>query len=74
MRNLSKRRKLCNGTRLIVQKLTGSFLYAMVPFTKEEVVLPRFELESDVKKFGIAFKRRQFPVALAFTITTNKAQ
>ena len=74
MRNLSKKRKLCNGTRLIVQKLTGSLLYAMNPITKEEVILPRFELESDVKKFGISFKRRQFPVAPAFTITANKAQ
>ena len=74
MRNLSKKRKLCDGTRLIVQKLTGSLLYAMNPITKEEVILPRFELESDVKKFGISFKRRQFPVAHAFTITANKAQ
>ena len=46
----------------------------MNPITKEEVILPRFELESDVKKFGISFKRRQFPVAPAFTITANKAQ
>ena len=61
MRNLSKKRKLCNGTRLIVQKLTGSLLYAMNPITKEEVILPRFELESDVKKFGIAFKRGKVP-------------
>ena len=65
MRNLSKKRKLCNGTSLIVQKLTGSLLYAMNPITKEEVILPRFELESDVKKVGISFKRRQFPVAPA---------
>ena len=73
MRNLSKK-KLCNGMRQIVQKLTGSLLYAMNPITKEEIILLRFEFESDVKKFGIAFKRRQFPVAPAFTITANKAQ
>ena len=42
--------------------------------TKEEVILPRFELETDVKKFGIVFKRRQFPVAPAFTIPANKDQ
>ena len=74
MRNLSKKRKLCNGTRLIVQKLAGSLLYAMNPITKKEVILPRFELETDEKKFGITFKRRQFSVAPAFTITANKAQ
>ena len=61
MGNLSKKRKLCNGKRLIVQKLTGSLLYAMNPITKEEVIFPRFELESDVKKFGIAFKRGKVP-------------
>ena len=27
-----------------------------------------------MKKFGISFKRRQFPVAPAFTITAKKAQ
>ena len=57
MRKLSKKRKLCNGMRLIVQKLTESLLYAMNPIIKEEVILPRFDLESDVEKFGIAFKR-----------------
>ena len=74
MRNMSRKKKLCNGTRLIVKKLTGSLLYTTNPKTKEEVILPRFELESDIKKVGILFKRRQFPVAPAFSITANKAQ
>ena len=46
----------------------------MNPITKEEVILPRYELETDVERFGIAFTRRQFPVAPAFTITANKAE
>ena len=54
--------------------MTGSLLYTTNPKTKEEVILPRFELESDMKKVGILFKRRQFPVAPAFSITANKAQ
>ena len=61
MRNLSKKKKLCNGTRLIVQKLTGSLLYAMNPITKEEVILPRFELESDVKKFWDCIQKKTVP-------------
>ena len=61
MRNMSKQKKLCNGTRLIVEKLSGSLLYAKNPLTNEEVILPRFELESDIKKVGVLFKRRQFP-------------
>ena len=54
--------------------MTGLLLYTTNPKTKEEVILPRFELESDIKKVGILFKRRQFPVAPAFSITANKAQ
>ena len=54
--------------------MTGSLLYTTNPKTKEEVILPRFELESDMKKGGILFKRRKFPVAPAFSITANKAQ
>ena len=74
MRNMSKQKKLCNGTRLIVEKLSGSLLYATNPLTNEEVILPRFELESDIKKVGVLFKWRQFPVAPAFAFTANKSQ
>ena len=74
MRNMNKRKKLCNGTRLIVQKLTGNLLFTINPITNEEVILPRFELESDIKKIGVLFKRRQFPVAPAFVISSNKSQ
>ena len=49
-------------------------LFTINPITNEEVILPRFELESDVKKIGVLFKRRQFPVTPAFVITANKSQ
>ena len=68
MRNVS----ICNKTRLIVQKATGSFLYAMNSSTNKEVIFPKFELKSDVKKLGIVFKRRQLLLAPAFTIFTLK--
>ena len=71
MRNI---KKLCNRTRLIVQKITGNLLYTRNPLTNEAVVLPRFELESDLKTVGILFKRRKFPVAPAFAFTANKSQ
>ena len=74
MRNISKHKKLCNGTRLIVQKVTGNLLFTINPVTNEEIILPRFNLESDIKKVGIVFKRRQFPVVPAFAITANKSQ
>ena len=74
MRNISKHKKLCNGTRLIVQKVTGNLLFTINPVTNEEIILPRFDLESDIKKVGIVFKRRQSPVVPAFAITANKSQ
>ena len=49
-------------------------LFTINPITNEEVILPRFELESDIKKIGVLFKRRQFPVTPAFVITANKSQ
>ena len=60
MRNVSKEKKLCNGTRLIVQKLSGNLLFTINPITNEEVILPRFELESDVKKLEFYSKEDSF--------------
>ena len=74
MRNMDRKRKLCNGTRLIVKRVSGSLLYTLNPATNEEVILPRFNLESDVRKIGFIFRRRQFPVIPAFAFTANKSQ
>ena len=38
------------------------------------MILPRIELESDVDKVGILWKRRQFPVYPAFAFSMNKLQ
>ena len=54
--------------------MKGSLLYTTNPKTKEEVILPRFWIGIRYKKVGILFKRRQFPVAPAFSITANKTQ
>ena len=74
MRNMDRKRKLCNGTRLIVKQVSGSLLYTLNPATNEEVILPRFNLESDVRKIGFIFRRRQFPIIPAFAFTANKSQ
>ena len=50
MINIDGKRKLCNGTRLIIKKVSGSLIYTLNPATNEEVILPRFNLESDVRK------------------------
>ena len=49
-------------------------LFTINPITNEEVILPRFELESDITRIGVSFKTKQFPVTPAFVITANKSQ
>ena len=72
IRNINKKRNICNGTRLIVEKITRCLLYAFNPArNNERVVLPRIELESELDKVG---RRQQFPVYPAFAFTINKAQ
>ena len=37
-------------------------------------MIPRIDLTSDEERVGVEFKRRQFPIRLAFAMTINKAQ
>ena len=76
MRHMDRKRKLCNGKILIVKQVFGFLLYTLNPATNEEVVLPRFNLESDVRKIGFIFRirRRHFPVIPALAFTANKSQ
>ena len=55
--------------------MTGNLLYARNPArNNEQVILPRIELESDIDKVGMLWKRRQFPVYPAFAFSLNKSQ
>ena len=75
IRNINKRRHIFNGTRLIVEQVTGNLLYVRNPArNNEQVILPRIELESDIDKVGILWKRRQFPVYPVFAFTLNKCR
>nr|XP_029714104.1 uncharacterized protein LOC115258183 [Aedes albopictus] len=67
--------KLCNGTRLCVQKMLGNVIEAVILTGKgqgESVFIPRIPLVPSDLPFS--FKRLQFPVRLAFSITINKSQ
>ena len=44
------------------------------PVWNEIVFIPRIELRSDVTKGGFLWKRRQFPVQPALSMTMNKSQ
>lgn len=67
--------KLCNGTRVIVKKLTTNLIEATIisgKFKGEDILIPRIPIISSDLTFE--FKRLQFPVRLAFAMTINKAQ
>ncbi|MGH7955111.1 MAG: C-terminal helicase domain-containing protein [Gloeomargaritales cyanobacterium] len=55
--------------------MSGSVLYCRNPNRGMEMVgIPRIELGSDVKKNGMKWTRRQFPVKPGFAMTINKSQ
>lgn len=74
LRNLNPPR-LCNGTRLVIKRITGNVIEAIIlkgKFKGEIVLLPRIPMKpSDTP---IPFKRLQFPIRLAFAMTINKSQ
>lgn len=67
--------KLCNGTRVVVKKLTPNLIEATILSGKhkgEDILIPRIPMITTDLSFE--FKRLQFPVRLAFAITINKSQ
>ncbi|CAB3244804.1 unnamed protein product [Arctia plantaginis] len=74
LRNLNPP-QLCNGTRLVIKKITGNILETTIlagKFKGKVVLLPRIPMiPSDST---IPFKRLQFPIRLAFAMSINKSQ
>ncbi|XP_059051905.1 uncharacterized protein LOC131846585 [Achroia grisella] len=74
LRNLNQP-KLCNGTRLVITKLTSNLIHATIlkgNFKGELVLIPRIPIISTDMLFE--FKRIQFPIRLAFAMTIHKSQ
>jgi ATP-dependent DNA helicase PIF1 len=76
LRNLDPEKGLCNGTRLIVHSITQRILtvYRSADPSKTLIAIPRIDLLSQEGVLPFIFKRRQFPVRLAFGMTINKSQ
>ena len=75
LRNIDPPKGLCNGTRLIVQELHEKLIKCTLMHNPTQVVwLNRMFLSPPIDQIGYEFKRRQFPITLAFAMTINKSQ
>lgn len=73
IRNLKPSEGLCNGTRLLAMRLTssGKMLVARIisgskSHVNRIVLIPRIDFLPDAMDYSFTWKRRQFPVKLAF--------
>ena len=79
LRNLCPAQGLCNGTRMVVVRMSRRVLEVRLiggEHHGEHAFIPRITLSPTEGQTGFAFalKRCQFPVNLAFALTINKAQ
>ncbi|KAK6027976.1 hypothetical protein OSTOST_05985 [Ostertagia ostertagi] len=76
LRNLDVANGLCNGTRLIIERM-GRYTLACRFFNGERsgqlAVIPRIDNYWE-KRTPFRLRRRQFPIRVAFAMTINKAQ
>ncbi|XP_050064765.1 ATP-dependent DNA helicase pif1-like [Aphis gossypii] len=77
LRNLDSKRRLCNGTRLVVTELRRyNFKAKMLSGgAQDEIIIPAIPLTScGEDDLPIIMRRVQFPVRLSFAMTINKSR
>ncbi|XP_076890885.1 uncharacterized protein LOC143542109 [Bidens hawaiensis] len=77
LRNLNQKESLCNGTRLRIISLGTRVVEAKIisgTNIGHTVLIHRSPLTPSDNKIAYKFQRRQFPLAVCFTMTINKSQ
>jgi ATP-dependent DNA helicase PIF1 len=77
LRNLDTASGACNGTRLIVNKISTRVIDATIingSHANQRFFIPRIPLCPETNILPIKFTRLQFPVRPAFAMTINKSQ
>jgi ATP-dependent exoDNAse (exonuclease V) alpha subunit len=76
LRNMNPPQGMCNGTRLIVDKvIDGNVIRSTLDGNPSKVaIIPRIKRIPNNPAFPFQWSRRQFPVRLAFAMTINKSQ
>jgi ATP-dependent DNA helicase PIF1 len=77
LRNLNQNLGLCNGTRLMVQKLGDNVIEASIITGSnigDVVYIPRIVLSTANPKWPFVLHRRQFPIQISYAMTINRSQ
>lgn len=77
LRNIDPRNGICNGTRAVLTQASRRVLEFRVlggEHAGRMAFVPRISLSPANSDLPFQFKRRQFPVRLAFSMTINKSQ
>ena len=76
LRNLNRKKGLCNGTRLIVTRCYQFLIEAQIITGNkigEITLIPRISISSSDNTFPTPLKRKQLPVSVCYAVTINKS-
>jgi hypothetical protein len=75
MRNLCAKYGIMNGVKLRVERISRFLIVAKTLCSAQRtVLLPRITFNMSVPSSAVRIVRRQFPIRLAYAMTTNKSQ
>ncbi|XP_031124321.1 ATP-dependent DNA helicase PIF1-like [Ipomoea triloba] len=77
LRNIDHAMGLCNGTRLIITRLSEHVIEAKIVAghnAGQIVLIPRMAMTPTNTRLPFKFQRRQFSLVLAYAMTINKSQ